>query len=169
MVVPAIWVCAVVELACSVIQSSRPIRIAQGFVRIGSFSADGKQRDHFYRNYPQRHGRNHEAFPGSFDKVFVIHNSMTLSHFVTVANIKLSWQVNVVSRGGNWFVGWAWLSKKYLYPLYGYLRAGVMSIGNSGRVVIEMEPELKKQLHAVLRLEAQPIRAEESLLLSFVC
>ena len=34
-----------------------------------------------------------------------------------------------------------------------------MSIGNSGRVVIEMEPELKKQLHAVLRLEGTNLKS----------
>lgn len=34
-----------------------------------------------------------------------------------------------------------------------------MSIGNSGRVVIEMEPELKRQLHAVLRLEGQNLKS----------
>jgi len=34
-----------------------------------------------------------------------------------------------------------------------------MSIGNSGRVVIEMEPEQKKQLHAVLRLEGKNLKS----------
>jgi len=33
-----------------------------------------------------------------------------------------------------------------------------MSIGNSGRVVIEMEPELKKELHAVLRKEGTNLK-----------
>lgn len=34
-----------------------------------------------------------------------------------------------------------------------------MSIGNSGRVVIEIEPELKRQLHAVLRLEGKNLKS----------
>lgn len=34
-----------------------------------------------------------------------------------------------------------------------------MSIGNSGRVVIEIEPELKKELHAVLRKEGTNLKA----------
>ncbi len=34
-----------------------------------------------------------------------------------------------------------------------------MSIGNSGRIVIEMEPEIKKQLHAVLRLEGKNLKS----------
>lgn len=34
-----------------------------------------------------------------------------------------------------------------------------MSIGNSGRVVIEMEPEIKRQLHAVLRLEGKNLKS----------
>lgn len=34
-----------------------------------------------------------------------------------------------------------------------------MSIGNSGRIVIEIEPELKKQLHAVLRLEGKNLKS----------
>jgi len=34
-----------------------------------------------------------------------------------------------------------------------------MSIGNSGRIVIEIEPELKRQLHATLRLEGKNLKA----------
>jgi len=34
-----------------------------------------------------------------------------------------------------------------------------MSIGNSGRIVIEIEPELKKELHAVLRSEGTNLKA----------
>lgn len=34
-----------------------------------------------------------------------------------------------------------------------------MSIGNSGRIVIEIEPELKRQLHAVLRLEGKNLKS----------
>lgn len=34
-----------------------------------------------------------------------------------------------------------------------------MSIGNSGRVVIEMEPEQKRQLHAILRLEGKNLKS----------
>lgn len=34
-----------------------------------------------------------------------------------------------------------------------------MSIGNSGRLVIEIEPELKKKLHAVLRKEGTNLKA----------
>jgi len=34
-----------------------------------------------------------------------------------------------------------------------------MSIGNSGRLVIEIEPELKKELHAVLRQEGTNLKA----------
>ncbi len=34
-----------------------------------------------------------------------------------------------------------------------------MSIGKSGRVVIEMEPELKKELHTVLRKEGTNLKA----------
>jgi len=34
-----------------------------------------------------------------------------------------------------------------------------MSIGNSGRVVIEIEPDLKKELHAVLRKEGTNLKA----------
>ncbi len=33
-----------------------------------------------------------------------------------------------------------------------------MSIGNSGRLVIEIEPELKKELHAVLRKEGTNLK-----------
>lgn len=35
----------------------------------------------------------------------------------------------------------------------------VMSIGNSGRIVIEIEPELKKELHSVLRLEGTNLKS----------
>ena len=34
-----------------------------------------------------------------------------------------------------------------------------MSIGNSGRIVIEIEPELKRELHSVLRLEGTNLKA----------
>ncbi|WP_018276024.1 hypothetical protein WKI13_02250 [Teredinibacter turnerae] len=34
-----------------------------------------------------------------------------------------------------------------------------MSIGNSGRIVIEIEPDLKRQLHAVLRLEGKNLKS----------
>lgn len=34
-----------------------------------------------------------------------------------------------------------------------------MSIGNSGRIVIEIEPELKKELHSVLRLEGTNLKS----------
>ena len=34
-----------------------------------------------------------------------------------------------------------------------------MSIGNSGRIVIEIEPELKKELHMVLRKEGTNLKA----------
>jgi len=34
-----------------------------------------------------------------------------------------------------------------------------MSIGNSGRIVIEIEPELKRELHAVLRNEGTNLKA----------
>lgn len=34
-----------------------------------------------------------------------------------------------------------------------------MSIGNSGRIVIEIEPELKRQLHATLRLEGKNLKS----------
>lgn len=34
-----------------------------------------------------------------------------------------------------------------------------MSIGKSGRVIVEMEPELKKELHAVLRQEGTNLKA----------
>lgn len=34
-----------------------------------------------------------------------------------------------------------------------------MSIGSSGRIVIEIEPELKRELHAVLRLEGTNLKA----------
>jgi len=34
-----------------------------------------------------------------------------------------------------------------------------MSIGNSGRLVIEIEPELKKELHAVLKKEGTNLKA----------
>ena len=34
-----------------------------------------------------------------------------------------------------------------------------MSIGNSGRIVIEIEPELKQELHTVLRLEGVSLKA----------
>ncbi len=34
-----------------------------------------------------------------------------------------------------------------------------MGIGNSGRVVIEIEPELKRELHTVLRLEGTNLKA----------
>lgn len=34
-----------------------------------------------------------------------------------------------------------------------------MGIGASGRVVIEIEPELKRQLHAVLRLEGKNLKS----------
>ena len=34
-----------------------------------------------------------------------------------------------------------------------------MSIGNSGRIVIEIEPELKKELHTVLRAEGTNLKA----------
>lgn len=34
-----------------------------------------------------------------------------------------------------------------------------MSIGKSGRVVIEMEPELKKELHTILRKEGTNLKA----------
>lgn len=34
-----------------------------------------------------------------------------------------------------------------------------MSIGNSGRIVVEMEPELKRQLHSVLRLEGKNLKS----------
>ena len=33
-----------------------------------------------------------------------------------------------------------------------------MSIGNSGRIVIEIEPELKKELHTVLRTEGTNLK-----------
>lgn len=33
-----------------------------------------------------------------------------------------------------------------------------MSIGNSGRIVIEIEPELKRELHSVLRLEGTNLK-----------
>lgn len=33
-----------------------------------------------------------------------------------------------------------------------------MSIGNSGRIVIEIDPELKKELHTVLRLEGTNLK-----------
>ncbi len=33
-----------------------------------------------------------------------------------------------------------------------------MSIGTSGRIVIEIEPELKKELHAVLRKEGTNLK-----------
>jgi len=33
-----------------------------------------------------------------------------------------------------------------------------MSIGNSGRIVIEIEPELKKELHTVLRMEGTNLK-----------
>lgn len=34
-----------------------------------------------------------------------------------------------------------------------------MSIGNSGRIVIEIEPELKKELHSVLKLEGTNLKS----------
>ena len=34
-----------------------------------------------------------------------------------------------------------------------------MSIGNSGRIVIEIEPDLKRQLYAVLRLEGKNLKS----------
>ena len=34
-----------------------------------------------------------------------------------------------------------------------------MSIGNSGRIVIEIEPELKKELHSLLRLEGTNLKS----------
>ena len=34
-----------------------------------------------------------------------------------------------------------------------------MSIGNSGRIVIEIEPGLKRQLYAVLRLEGKNLKS----------
>lgn len=34
-----------------------------------------------------------------------------------------------------------------------------MSIGNSGRVVIELEPELKRELHTALRKEGTNLKA----------
>lgn len=34
----------------------------------------------------------------------------------------------------------------------------IMSIGNSGRLVIEIEPELKKELHAVLKKEGTNLK-----------
>lgn len=33
-----------------------------------------------------------------------------------------------------------------------------MSIGNSGRIVIEIEPEIKQELHACLRLEGTNLK-----------
>lgn len=34
-----------------------------------------------------------------------------------------------------------------------------MSIGNSGRIVIEIEPELKRELYSILRLEGTNLKA----------
>lgn len=34
-----------------------------------------------------------------------------------------------------------------------------MSIGNSGRIVIEIEPELKRELHSALRLQGTNLKA----------
>ena len=34
-----------------------------------------------------------------------------------------------------------------------------MSIGNSGRIVIEIEPELKRELYSILRLEGTHLKA----------
>jgi len=34
-----------------------------------------------------------------------------------------------------------------------------MGIGNSGRIVIEIEPELKKELHAVLKKEGTNLKS----------
>lgn len=39
-----------------------------------------------------------------------------------------------------------------------YLMVVIMSIGNSGRIVIEIEPELKRKLHSVLRLEGTNLK-----------
>lgn len=33
-----------------------------------------------------------------------------------------------------------------------------MSIGSSGRIVVEIEPEMKKRLHSVLRLEGKNLK-----------
>ena len=51
------------------------------------------------------------------------------------------------------YVYGAWFQYKTLFGLW------FMSVGNSGRIVIEIDPELKQELHAVLRLEGTNLKA----------
>lgn len=37
-------------------------------------------------------------------------------------------------------------------------KAQIMSIGNSGRIVIEVDPTLKRELHAALLMEGQTMK-----------